>query len=69
VLGALYCSAPGVPVVGLLQAKRERKRGLQVPGEVAEDIVGELERKCVMCRVLLLLFCLVPAAGEFVFLL
>jgi hypothetical protein len=68
VLEALYYSAAGVPVVGLLQARRERKRGLQVPGEVAEDIVGELERKCVMCRVL---FCLVlsPAAGEFVFLL
>jgi hypothetical protein len=31
--------------VGLLQARRERKRGLQVPGEVAEDIVGELESK------------------------
>jgi hypothetical protein len=44
----------GVPVVGLLQARRERKRGLQVPGEVAEDIVGELERESVMCRVLLL---------------
>jgi hypothetical protein len=74
VLEALYCSAPGVPVVGLLQARRERKRGLQVPGEVAEDIVGELESKCVMCRVLLLLLCLVssvlsPVAGEFVFLL
>jgi hypothetical protein len=37
---------------------------------VAEDIVGELESKCVMCRVLLL-SCLVlsPAAGQFVFLL
>jgi hypothetical protein len=45
----------GVPVVGLLQARRERKRGLQVPGEVAEDIVGELESECVMCHVL---FCL-----------
>jgi hypothetical protein len=68
VLEALYYYAPGVPVVGLLQARRERKRGLQVPGEVAEDIVGELESKCVMCRVL---FCLVLslAAGEFVFLL
>jgi hypothetical protein len=42
VLEALYCSAPGVPVVGLLQARRERKRGLQVPGEAAEDIVREL---------------------------
>jgi hypothetical protein len=47
VLKALYCSAPGVPVVGLLQARRERKRGLQVPGVVAEDVVGELESKCV----------------------
>jgi hypothetical protein len=43
----------GVPVVGLLQARRERKRGLQVPGEVAKDVVGELESKCVVCRVLL----------------
>jgi hypothetical protein len=60
----------GVPVVGLLQARRERKPGFQVPGEVAEDIVGELESVCVMCRVLLS-FCLIlcPAAGEFVFLL
>jgi hypothetical protein len=62
----------GVPVVGLLQARRERKRGLQVPDEVAEDFVGELESKCAVCRVLL--FCLdlclpSPAAGEFAFLL
>jgi hypothetical protein len=48
VLEALYCSAPGVPVVGLLQARRERKRGFQVPGVVAEDVVGELESKCAM---------------------
>jgi hypothetical protein len=41
-----------VPVVGLLQARRERKRGLQVPGEVVEDIVGELGSECVVCRVL-----------------
>jgi hypothetical protein len=47
VLEALYCSAPGVPVVGLLQARRERKRGFQVPGVVAEDVVGELESECV----------------------
>jgi hypothetical protein len=44
--------------VGLLQARRERKRGFQVPGVVAEDIVGELESKCVvrlvLCWVLLL---------------
>jgi hypothetical protein len=53
VLKALYCSAPGVPVVGLLQARRERKRGFQVPGGVAEDIVGELENECVVRCVLL----------------
>jgi hypothetical protein len=51
VLEALYCSAPGVPVVGLLQARRERKRGFQVPSGVAEDIVGELENKCVVTSV------------------
>jgi hypothetical protein len=66
VLEALYCSAPGVPVVGLLQARRERKRGLQVPGEVAEDVVGELESKCVMCRVLsvAVLSCLLRWGGS-----
>jgi hypothetical protein len=48
VLKALYCSAPGVPVVGLLQARRETKRGSQVPGVMAEDVVGELESKCVV---------------------
>jgi hypothetical protein len=53
VLKALYCSAPGVPVVGLLQARRERKRDFQVPGGVAEDIVGELENEYVVCCVLL----------------
>jgi hypothetical protein len=41
VLGALYYLAPGVLVVGQVQARRERKRGFQVPGVVAEDIVGE----------------------------
>jgi hypothetical protein len=41
VFEALYYLAPGVLVVGLLQARRERKRGFQVPGGVAEDIVGE----------------------------
>jgi hypothetical protein len=53
VLEALYCSAPGVPVVGRLQARRERKRGFQVPSEVAEDIVGELENKCLVSGVVL----------------
>jgi hypothetical protein len=52
VLKALYCSAPGVPVVRLLQARRERKRGFQVLGGVAEDIVGELENEYVVCCVL-----------------
>jgi hypothetical protein len=47
---------------------RERKCGFQVPGEVAEDIVGELGSEYGECRVLF--FCLVPpAAREFVFLL
>jgi hypothetical protein len=50
--------------VGLLQARRERKRGFQVRGEVAEDIVGELQSKCVMCRVLLFYSYLVPCGGE-----
>jgi hypothetical protein len=73
VLEALYCSAPGVPVVGRLQARRERKCGFQVPSGVAEDIVGELGSKCVMSHVLLLFLVLrrvlSPAAGEFTFLL
>jgi hypothetical protein len=41
----------GVPVVGRLQARRERRRGLQVPNEVIEaigDVVGELRSVCVM---------------------
>jgi hypothetical protein len=41
VLVALYCSAPGVLVVGQIQARRERKRGFQVPVRVVEDVVGE----------------------------
>jgi hypothetical protein len=63
----------GMPVVGLLQARRERKRGLQVPGEVAEDVVGELESEYVARHVsFAVVSCrsaLSPAAGEFVFLL
>jgi hypothetical protein len=77
VLKALYCSAPGVLVVGLLQARRERKRGFQVLGGVDEDIVGELESKCLVSSVappcvvsnFCFLFPVSPAAGEFVFLL
>jgi hypothetical protein len=66
VLEALYYLAPGVPVVGLLQAGRERKPGFQVPGGVAEDIVGELENEYVVCGVFLsrmLLSLSPPAAG------
>jgi hypothetical protein len=47
-LKALYYLASGVPVVGLLQARRERKPGFQVPGTMGEDVVGELESKCVV---------------------
>jgi hypothetical protein len=43
--------------MGLLQARWERKRGFQVPGVVAKDVVGDLESKCAMrpvsCCVLL----------------
>jgi hypothetical protein len=37
--------------VGRLQARRERRGGLQVPGGVIEassDVVGELKRVCVL---------------------
>jgi hypothetical protein len=65
VLGALYCSAPGVPVVGRRQARWERRPGPQVPGEVAEDVVGELGSVCVVRRVLSIVFCpcLFPCGG------
>jgi hypothetical protein len=53
VLEALYCSAPGVHVVGRLQARRERKCGFQVPSGVAEDVVGELENKRLVYGVVL----------------
>jgi hypothetical protein len=43
-----YIALHGVPVVGRLQARRERRRGLQVPGEVADDVVGELGSMCVV---------------------
>jgi hypothetical protein len=66
VLKALYYLALGVPVVGLLQARRERKTGLQVPGVVAEDVVGGLESKCVVQPVSCCVVSVPPAAGEFV---
>jgi hypothetical protein len=53
VLEALYYLAPGVPVVGLLQERQERKPGFQVPGGVAEGIVGELENEYVVCELFL----------------
>jgi hypothetical protein len=45
----LLCT--GVPVVGRLQARRERRRGLQVPSGVIEasaNIVGELRSVVLM---------------------
>jgi hypothetical protein len=48
----LLCT--GVPVVGRLQARRERRRGLQVPGGVIEasaNIVGGLRSACVLSHV------------------
>jgi hypothetical protein len=63
VLKAVYCSAPEVPVVGLLQARRERKRGFQVPGVVAEGVVLCYVALCVSVSVFF------PAAGGFVLLL
>jgi hypothetical protein len=67
VLKALYYLAPGVPVVGLLQARRERKPGFQVPYVMAEDVVGELESKCVAQPVsscVVSVFLCPPAAGR-----
>jgi hypothetical protein len=67
VLKTLYYLAPGVPVVGLLQARRERKPGFQVPGAMAEDVVGELESKhmaqLASCCVVCVLFFLSPRQG------
>jgi hypothetical protein len=56
--GFILVPAEG-PVVGLLQARRERKRGFQVPGGVAEDVVGELEDEYVVrCVFLCACFCM-----------
>jgi hypothetical protein len=66
VLKALYCSAPGVPVVGLLQARRERKLGFQVPGVVTKDVVGGLESKCVAQLVSCCVVSVSPRQGGFV---
>jgi hypothetical protein len=48
----LLCT--GVPVVGRLQARRERRRGLQVPSGVIEasaNIAGKTGSVCVVCPV------------------
>jgi hypothetical protein len=48
----LLCT--GVPVVGRLQARRERRRGLQVPSGVIEasaNIASELRSACVLSYV------------------
>jgi hypothetical protein len=52
-----------VPVVGQLQARRERKRGLQVPDEVTEDVVGELRNVSVVRRMLSVVSSSVPYGG------
>jgi hypothetical protein len=54
---------------GQLQARRERRRGLQVPGEVVEDVVGELGNVRVVRCMLSVVSCPPPAAREFAFLL
>jgi hypothetical protein len=58
----------GVPVVGLLQARRESKCGFHVPGVVAEDVVGESESKCVVrpvsCCVVSRVLCFFVPCGE-----
>jgi hypothetical protein len=59
--------------VGWLQARRERRRGLQVPGgviEVSSDVVGELRSVCVVQFRMFVSGCLVShAARGFTFLL
>jgi hypothetical protein len=64
-----YIAQHRVPVVGRLQARRERRRGLQVPGRMigmSSDVVGEL---CVVRFGSLISHVVSPAAGEFTFLL
>jgi hypothetical protein len=66
VLKALYYLAPGVPVMGLLQARRERKPGFQVPGVMAGDACGRVGEQvrgaaCLqLCRVCVLFVVLSP---------
>jgi hypothetical protein len=52
----------GVPVVGRLQARRERRCGLRVPSEVngmSSDVVGELGNVSVCCVASYVVCCLV----------
>jgi hypothetical protein len=66
----LLCT--GVPVVGRLQARRERRRGPQVPGgviEVSSDIVGELGSVRVCCLMFDIRCLMSPAARGFTLLL
>jgi hypothetical protein len=48
----LLCT--GVPVVGQLQARRERRRGLQVPNGVIEASANIVEEMWGMCVVILM---------------
>jgi hypothetical protein len=66
----LLCT--GVPVVGRLQARRERRRGLQVPNGVIEasaNIVGELRSVVLMSPLSDVRCSMSPAARWFTFLL
>jgi hypothetical protein len=66
----LLCT--GVPVVGRLQAERERKRGLQVPRgmvEVSANIVGEGRERATDRYLLYSVWCRVPRGEGITFLL
>jgi hypothetical protein len=66
----LLCT--GVLVVGRLQARWERRHGLQVPGGVIEassDVVGELGSVCVRCSMDDIPCLMPPAARGLTFLL
>jgi hypothetical protein len=56
---------------GVATSKEGEEEWPSSPCEVAEDVVGELENKCVVSGVVLscVVLCPSPTAGEFVFLL